>query len=559
VERQQLVPAHPHNLALWILFERGLVGLLGIGLLLVALFGLAVRYRDLGVLSIAIAILIANLFDATMLSGSILYPLAAVAGWRSALRGARRNDGTEGLRQATVRVSLAATDALVPFVGLLLAQSAAAGVAAAFELTSPLLYTLLVWPALAWREGLYPGYGLTPAQELRKQTTAWAFASVLMAAGTRLFPEALGVPPVGLAVLAAVTLVGGPIGRAGAKRLLYAMRIWGRPVVILGAGETGRRVARALQRSPLDGLQPVAFFDDDVDARGGRIEGLRVRGDLDEAPAFARRHRIQHAIVAIPALDARRLDQLVTGSGRAFRRVQFVPKMGALPSEDVVASGLDGMLALEVRNGLFSPLNRAVKRTADVAGAAIIGLLASPLLLALWAWVRLDSRGGSFHRSERVGQDGRRFACLKFRTMHEDAEDRLQEILATDPKRREEYQRWHKLDEDPRVTRAGRLLRRTSLDELPQLWNVLKGEMSLVGPRPYLARELQDMGPYRDILLQAKPGMTGHWQVSARSSVTFAERLEIEAHYVRNWSVWWDVVLMVHTPLAVLRSEGEAK
>jgi Undecaprenyl-phosphate galactose phosphotransferase WbaP len=343
------------------------------------------------------------------------------------------------------------------------------------------------------------------------------------------------------------------------KRLLYAMRIWGRPVVILGAGDTGRRVARALQRTPLDGLHPLAFFDDHVDTQQGRIEGLRVHGDLDEAAAFARRHHVQHAIVAISSLGARRLDRLVTGSGRVFRRVQFVPKLGALPSEDVVATGLDGMLALEVRNGLFSPVNRAVKRAADAAGAVTLGLAASPLLLALWAWVRLDSPGGGFHRSQRIGQDGRRFACLKFRTMHEDAESRLQEILATDPARRAEYERWHKLDDDPRVTRAGRFLRRTSLDELPQLWNVLKGEMSLVGPRPYLARELPDMGAYRDILLQAKPGMTGHWQVSARSSVTFAERLEIEAHYVRNWSVWWDIVLMVQTPMAVLRSEGEAK
>jgi len=289
------------------------------------------------------------------------------------------------------------------------------------------------------------------------------------------------------------------------------------------------------------------------------VLGLRVRGTLDDAPNFAERHGVQHAIVAIPSLAWSRLDHLISGHGRVLRRVQFVPRLGNLPSEDVVPTDLDGMLALEVRNGLYAPVNRFAKRTTDLILTWVGGVLFSPLILLLWILVRLDSPGGGFHWSERVGQRGAPFSCLKFRTMYHDAEERLNELLAGDAELREQYDRWHKLENDPRVTRLGALLRRTSLDELPQLWNVLAGQMSLVGPRPYLRRELADMGRFAEIIFQAKPGITGHWQVSARSKVTFDDRLEMEAHYVRNWSIWWDVILLMRTPLAVLRNEGEAK
>lgn len=559
IERQEFVPAHPHSLFLWILFERGVVGLVGLGLLLASLFGLAVRYRDVGLLAVVGAILVANLFDTTLLSSAVLYPLAAVAGWRSTRRGARRTTEPDAIRQAGVRASLAASDLSVAFLSLLVAQRLAASIGAPFDASAASLYALFAWPALAWREGLYPGYGLTPAQELKKQVTAVVSATVLVGVGARLFPEALTVPIASVALLGALTVFASPLVRAGAKRLLHGARIWGRPVVVLGAGATGTRVVRGLTRTPLDGLHPVAFFDDDPGLRTKRVLGVRVRGGLDEAQRFARRHHVHHAIVAIPHLDQGRLDRLITGSSHAFRRVQFVPNLGALPAEDVDATALDGMLALEVRNGLYSPLNRVAKRTADIVTASLASAALAPVLASLWLWVRLDSPGGGFHRSERIGQDGRAFHCLKFRTMFEDAETRLGEILATDPERRAEYERWHKLDDDPRVTRAGRFLRRTSLDELPQLWNVLRGQMSLVGPRPYLAREIPDMGAYAGIIFQAKPGVTGHWQVSGRSSVTFAERLEMEAHYVRNWSVWWDVILVVQTPLAVLSNHGDAK
>ena len=180
------------------------------------------------------------------------------------------------------------------------------------------------------------------------------------------------------------------------------------------------------------------------------------------------------------------------------------------------------------------------------------GIFVLPLLLVLCMLVSLESGGPIFYTDKRMGRNGEPFSCLKFRTMVPDAEDALRRILEEDPEARAEYARYHKLREDPRVTRVGRFLRKTSLDELPQLWNVFRGEMSLVGPRPYLPRESGDIGATQSDILRVYPGMTGPWQVSGRNNTTFADRVRMDAHYVRDWSVWLDLVLLARTVKALM-------
>ncbi|MEM6430925.1 MAG: undecaprenyl-phosphate galactose phosphotransferase WbaP, partial [Deinococcota bacterium] len=347
-----------------------------------------------------------------------------------------------------------------------------------------------------------------------------------------------------------------PLGRALSKRLLHTLGLWGRRVVILGAGQAGQRVAKALLEAPLDGLLPIAFFDDDPNKIGTVIGSLPVVGSLAYADVYASKRAIRHAIVAIPTAPAGLMTALVSRKGRVFTWVQVVPELPGLPAEDVYTGNLDGLLALEVRNGLYAQTSRVFKRSIDLLGASLGGLIISPLLVFLYVWVRLDSPGGAFYWSSRIGEGGRPFKCLKFRTMYADADARLQDLLETNPALHAEYSRYHKLENDPRITRAGRVLRKVSLDELSQLYNVIIGEMSLIGPRPYLARELDDMGNHAKTILLAKPGMTGYWQVSGRSNVSFAERLEMEAHYVRNWSIWWDIILLLQTVRVVLKREG---
>nr|MDP9480739.1 sugar transferase [Actinomycetota bacterium] len=179
-------------------------------------------------------------------------------------------------------------------------------------------------------------------------------------------------------------------------------------------------------------------------------------------------------------------------------------------------------------------------------------------LLALCLLVRLESRGPVFYSAMRMGRDNKLFACVKFRTMVPDAEAVLQRLLEEDEEAREEYSKYHKLRDDPRVTRVGRFLRKTSLDELPQIWNVLRGEMSLVGPRPYLPRESSGIGRTQGEILRVYPGITGPWQTSGRNDTSFADRVQIDGHYVRNWSIWWDLIILARTVRCVLFSRGAA-
>ena len=550
------IPAHTHNLFLQVLFERGLVGLLGLILLLIGLCWNALRRRDATFLAVVAAVLVANSFDNTLFYSGVIYPLAAAAGWR------RRSD-TGAARQAGVRLGLALADFAASVMALVLAlqlfarfTGSSGDVAGGFPVPAAAFYALLLWPLMAWRQGLYPGYGLTASQELRKQVAAASYAGLIFATASLLLGDLLAVPRLVLLLLLAFSVVLTPIARGVAKRLLLWLKAWGRPVVILGAGNTGRRVAKALLRTPLDGLHPLAFFDDNPELHRQRVEGLRVYGGLAQVDVFAERHHVAHAIVAIPSLPNDTLARLIDVRGKQFRHLQFVPKLAGIPAEDVFASNLDGMLALEIRKGLNSRWNRLLKRMIDLVGGLVGIVLVSPLLLALYLWIRLDGRGPGLYWGDRIGENGKIFRCLKFRTMVPNAEQVLEQLLRSDPRLKAEWDANQKLQNDPRVTRVGRFLRKTSLDELPQLWNVLVNEMSLVGPRPIVDAEVAKYQNSYDLYKMVRPGITGLWQISGRSDTSYEQRVELDSFYVRNWSIWLDTVILIRTLGVVSRRHG---
>jgi Undecaprenyl-phosphate galactose phosphotransferase WbaP len=233
-----------------------------------------------------------------------------------------------------------------------------------------------------------------------------------------------------------------------------------------------------------------------------------------------------------------------------------VPDLLNLAHFGAVTQDLGGVLGIEVRRQLLLRGPRLAKRVMDVSLTAVGALLISPILLLLALLVRLDSSGSIFYRQKRLGQDGVRFSALKFRTMYGDGEKRLKELLDRDPKMRAEYEEFHKLSDDPRITRVGKTLRRYSLDELPQLWNVLVGDMSLVGPRPYLEREIPDMSQQEAVILRVKPGITGIWQVTDRNATGFDQRVKLDVEYVRNWSPWLDIYILARTVPVVLVGTG---
>jgi len=263
--------------------------------------------------------------------------------------------------------------------------------------------------------------------------------------------------------------------------------------------------------------------------------------------ALARNGGAEVAVFAMPHTRREHLAKFVGLASNSFKHVMVIPNLGGITNSTVVARDIGGTLGVEIRHNLLDPWAQRSKRALDIFATVVGGVLVFPIILMISLLVLAESGGPIFYSDRRMGRDGRPFSCVKFRTMVPGAEALLQRMLAEDAEMREEYLKYHKLRMDPRITRIGRFLRKTSLDELPQLWNVLRGEMSLVCPRPYLHRESEDIGATQSEILRVTLGVTGPWQVSGRNHASFSERVQMDACYVRDWSVWLDVVLLFRT------------
>jgi Undecaprenyl-phosphate galactose phosphotransferase WbaP len=357
---------------------------------------------------------------------------------------------------------------------------------------------------------------------------------------------------VGGGLLGAVVL---PVSRALFRILFARTRWWGFPAVVVSAGPSGASVMDTLRRWPEIGIRPVAHLGDLVPSE--EIDGV-VRGGSEWASYLARTFDIPYVVLALPGLSHEERTVLVARYGKFFDHVFVVSDPLGAPALWTTGRSGDGLFGYGVRNVALRPGARLVKRAVDVAGALVALVVLAPVLAGIALLIRMDAPGAIFYRQERMGREGRIVTILKFRTMYADADRMLASILEQDPARRREYECYHKLQDDPRVTRIGKFLRRYSLDELPQILNVLRGEMSLVGPRAYMPSELDEMQGLARALLQSPPGMTGLWQVSGRNRLSFADRVHLDVHYIQNWSPWLDLYLLVRTVPVVFSGDGAA-
>lgn len=331
-----------------------------------------------------------------------------------------------------------------------------------------------------------------------------------------------------------------PAVRGIVKRALFALGLWRRRAVVVGEGEEARALAAALGRDPALGYEVVA-----------------VVGEWERVPAISARWGAREVVVLARSLGHPDVLRLVERLRPVVENVLLVPDLAEVPVLGLEVLGLfeDRTLLLRVPNALRKPGNLLLKRVMDLVLGSIATVLALPVVALAAVLVKLDSAGPAFHVEARVGRRGKLFPCFKLRTMYVDAPQRLAAYLAANPGAQEEWERYRKLrSHDPRVTRVGRFLRRWSLDELPQLWNVLRGEMSLVGPRPYLPDEVVLLGA--DGMLDVRPGMTGLWQVSGRNALDFRTREQLDRWYVSNWSLWLDLLVLLRTFPAIVRGES---
>jgi Undecaprenyl-phosphate galactose phosphotransferase WbaP len=417
----------------------------------------------------------------------------------------------------------------------------------------PLLICL--FPISYLIRGLYPGFGMDVIEELRNLSYSTTAVYAILATISFLVKDAWDYSRLAFVLSWIISLVLVPMGRNFVKTRLAHKSWWGIPVMIIGAGKAGEHVIKSLQKHYQIGLKPLVAIDDNAD-KWGYIYHIPVVGGLDIIPKLSKELGIEHAIIAMPNVSRKRQKEIIQTYSKHFVNTTFIPDLYGISSLWVNTKDFSGILGLEVKESLTKKSSFIKKRVFDIALASFLLLILSPLLILLALLIKLDSRGKIFFRQERMGIDDTRFEIIKFRTMFEDAETRLEDLLRHNEDYRHEFNKYHKLRSDPRLTRVGKFLRKFSLDELPQFLNVLKGDMSLIGPRAYIPWEKIKMNGYEEMILKVKPGISGLWQVTDRNESSFEERNETDVYYIRNWSMFLDIFIVFRTIGVVLLGKG---
>ncbi len=350
-----------------------------------------------------------------------------------------------------------------------------------------------------------------------------------------------------------------PLIRIYTKRILFNLGLLKRKALILGAGKTGTMIYNALKKDRNFGLNVVGFLDDDPDKRGTSIQGIKIHPGVDNAQTYIGRCDIEDVIIAMPGCNRDRLIAIINKLQHKAQSILLIPDLFGIT---ILGTNLqhffqEQTIGLQVKNNLAEPVNLITKKIFDIIMSSIFLIILAIPMLFISILIKTTSSGPAIYSHKRIGKNGKPFNCYKFRTMYKDAQERLNTILVTNEDAKNEWNHHWKLSNDPRTTTIGRFLRQTSLDELPQIFNVLKCEMSLVGPRPVTKQEIDEY--YKDratLCFGVTPGITGLWQVSGRSNTSYDYRIALDSWYVRNWNLWLDIVIILKTMKVVLRKEG---
>jgi Undecaprenyl-phosphate galactose phosphotransferase WbaP len=414
------------------------------------------------------------------------------------------------------------------------------------------------WPALGVFFGifaclsLYPGIIHNAVTELRCLAVGLTTSFLVMAGLIFVDQNAAVFSQEALLLWWMLAMIALPLLRSVVRRSFCHTPWWGIPVAVFYTGDESAEIVRELEIHPEIGLKPIVIlFSPHAVRPRHHLPVLDIRH-----AAAVRARGVERALIALPDTGSGKLLEDLEMFECLFPRLMIVHSSTALYSLTVDARHLGGCLAVEVRRDLLRPLPRFAKRVIDLVIVCLALPVALLVVLLLGILVRLESAGPIFYGHCRIGRDHAAFRAWKIRTMQVDGDELLRKSLAQDEALSQEWLRHHKLRRDPRITRVGRFLRKTSLDELPQLWNVLRGEMSLVGPRPIVEEEVAMYGQHFSLYCRVTPGITGLWQVSGRNAVSSLDRVRLDSYYVRNWSPWLDLHILARTAKVVLTGQG---
>ena len=446
-------------------------------------------------------------------------------------------------------LSLLIRSALIPIVGGVIIS----------DLSTQLFVLLVVINLLMLAfKGNYPGRGLVAVTELKNLIesiiTAFFLVGLVIFVTTPVsnFSRSIFL----LSLIFSCVLV--PIGRFTLRKFMTLKNWWGEPIAIIGSGTEIISLYQDVKKCRRLGFRTVVglYLEDDqrIHEAQTSIPFFPLSKDILQ---FLQQRNVKTLIVSVPPNEFRKNNpELLLEIEKLFIRVIFLldnVSFGFLWGRSV---DIEGRPAFQMQHNLLNPITYFFKKVVDF-GLAVIFLIPTVFIFALISLlIVVDSPGPIFYTQERIGQNKKNFRIYKFRTMVKNADDMLGQLLMNDNKLRKEYDKYHKLENDPRITRVGKILRRLSLDEIPQIFNVFKGNMSLIGPRAYMASEMKDISSDADIIFRVKPGLTGWWQVMGRNETTFEQRKKMDIYYINNWSLWMDLYIFLKSFYTIISGKG---
>ncbi|MDC7705876.1 undecaprenyl-phosphate galactose phosphotransferase WbaP [Vogesella indigofera] len=343
-----------------------------------------------------------------------------------------------------------------------------------------------------------------------------------------------------------------PVFRIVCRKILDYFGCWKIPTIIIGHGEAATSIFTAINNEKNLGYDIIAIIHSDMARNFEFHECQTISWPKKSFPLLIEIIKRLNIIYAVEQSDEPKYPRCLKSISRHSLKFHIAPTKITLPIISMKAQHFfsHDIMMLSTKNNLLNKNEQKLKRFIDIILSIVLIVLVSPIMLMIALMIKHEG-GPVFFSQPRNGKNNKPFLCMKFRTMHQDAEARMEELFASDPVIADEWQQFRKLRSDPRITKTGQLLRKTSLDELPQLFNVLIGEMSLVGPRPRLLDEPSDF-----YYSAVRPGITGLWQVSGRNKLTYAQRINLDRWYVKNWNTWYDFAIFIKTVKVVLLKEG---